>query len=256
MALKDLISQKSALTEEAIEQIVSDYVRYDPDAKEIHVTPAFGQLGNRAKVQVYLVAMLGWAFLLDDPIPVELKPGALEEHLNIQGGTLRPLLKDLKDRHLIVSKDGGYTVRSSALSDVAQELGSARPAVAVKAAGATRRKPVMRPKARGSSKNDPVAHDADTSEKQSAKSSETSRRKRPGGGAKTSFGEWVSSGFFDEPRTLAAVQARFHEEAIIIPRTSIPAYLLAAVRGDRLSRKKVDVNGRQRWVYRTKSKKG
>jgi hypothetical protein len=62
----------------------------------------------------------------------------------------------------------------------------------------------------------------------------------------------VASGFFDEPKTLSAVQQRFHEAAIIIPQTSIPTYLLAAVRDDRLSRKKEDVNGRQRWVYRTK----
>lgn len=58
-------------------------------------------------------------------------------------------------------------------------------------------------------------------------------------------------GFFDEGRTLSDVQTRFHEEAIIIPQTSIPSYLLKAVRDNRLSRRKEKLEGKERWVYRT-----
>src|SRR5207249_1411654 len=47
------------------------------------------------------------------------------------------------------------------------------------------------------------------------------------------FNGWIEHGYFDEPRTLANVQKKFQQVGLILPKTSIPQYLLKAVRDGR-----------------------
>lgn len=253
MALKDLVAQKSALAEDAIEQVIKDYVRYDPDDREIAFTPEFASLGNKGKILVYLVAIEGWSFVVDDPVMTETKPADLEDKLGIPGGSLRPTLKDLKDRHLVVSKGAGYSVRASSLSAIQREL-EARSGAAP--APVRRRKTAKREKARAAADTIEDAANGNPGEagKTSVAKEQKKRKSASGGDLKQTFNGWIAEGFFDKPRTLADVQARFHDEAILIPRTSIPTYLLAGVRDRALSRNKQDINGKQLWVYKTKTK--
>ena len=242
MALRDLVAQKAKFTEEAIEAIISDYVRYDIDELDVVFTPNATELSSKAKVLVYLVALQGWEFVQEEAIDVEMTPAQLSERLGIAGGTLRPILKDLKDRNLLAGKSRKYSVRSTGLDAINAELeGQSRP-------GPPRRKS---PSKGGTSQANRGRGSSE--EKQSREKVAPTRRSRsstsPGQKPGEAFNRFVDDGFFDEGRTLAQLLVRMHEQAIMVKQSSLPGYLLAAVRNSRLTREKQDVDGRSVWVY-------
>jgi len=238
MALKDLVAQKSALTEEAIESIISDYVRYDIDEHEVAFTPAAASLSNKAKILVYLVALQGWGFVVDDTVETNTKPADLEDNLGIPGGSLRPLLKDLKDRHFLTVKSGHYLVRASNLTSIEAEVQSLGGDKSTSNSKLTKNR-----RSRKSKPNE--TKEKSISNKRSAGKGNI--------GAKERFYQWIEENFFDDGKVLSDVQKRFHEEAMMVPKTSLPSYLLGAVRNGKLVRSKEDVNGKFLWVYRTKN---
>jgi hypothetical protein len=236
MALKDLIASTSTLTEEAVEALIKDYVRYDVEEKEIAFLPAAARLSGKQKVLVYLVALQGWPIVAKgQEIPTAAKPAHVGERVGIAGGTLRPLLKELKDRHLIVSRGGAYSVRAASLADIKKEMEGQ--GVASKPS---------RPK-RGRKQPEKAAS-TDPKQKRKAASGKS-------GDLTAKFNSWITGGFFQKPRTLGEVRDRFHEQGDIIPRTTIPTYLLAAVRAKppRLTRARADVDGKKVWVYTSPS---
>ena len=215
------------------------------DEKEVAFLPVTSKLSGRQKVLLYLVALQGWPIVAKgQEIPTAAKPAHLGERVGIPGGTLRPLLKDLKDRHLIATKGGAYSVRAASLNDIKAELEGRAP---------TRRppKPTRPATAKGAQANESLK---DTRTKATPAGPKPKRKAATGKGGELvqKFNGWIIEGFFDTPRTLSEVQARFHEQGDIVPRTSIPSYLLAAVRARpaRLVRKKADVSGKDVWVYR------
>lgn len=124
MALKDLVGTKSAQAEEAIEGVVRGFITYDEAAREVVLTPEGMRLANRAKVLVYLTALLGWPFVIDAAVPTDAKPAEIETATGIAGGSLRPLLKEMLEARLLSSTDGRYAVRTTSLAAVAAELAS------------------------------------------------------------------------------------------------------------------------------------
>jgi len=118
MPLKDLTIKGTVLLEKQVEELVSDYVRYDPEAKEIVLLPAANSLKNRAKVLLYLVALQGWPFVTKDPVPTDATPASIEHALHIPGGTLRPILKGLKAAHMVVAKGRSYRIQPAALTHI------------------------------------------------------------------------------------------------------------------------------------------
>jgi hypothetical protein len=243
MALKDLVASKASLAEDVIEQIISDYVRFDADQKEIVLTPDAHGLSNKAKILIYLVALQGWPYVLDEVVPVDAKPGEIEERTNIAGGSLRPLLRDLKDRKIISEKGGRYSVRAVALRTIQDELDG-------KTAGSTSGKRSARRKQKSEEVSE-AATDSASNDDPPSDSKKKSRRSA-GGGVAERFQSWIDSGYFDKPKSLGDVQERFHKEAIIVPQTSLPSYLLKGVRSGQLERDKAEKNGKTVWLYSRK----
>jgi len=118
MPLKDLTIKGTVLREKQIEELVSDYVRYDPDTKEIVLLPAANSLKNNVKILVYLVALQGWPFVIKDPVPTDATPASIEHALHIPGGTLRPILKGFKTSHMVLVKGRSYSIHPAALPHI------------------------------------------------------------------------------------------------------------------------------------------
>jgi hypothetical protein len=234
MALKDLIAQKGTLTESAIEEIVSEYVRYDPESKAIAFVPAAADLSNRAKALVYLVALQGWPFVCDDSISVDAKPGIIGDHIGVPGGTLRPILKELKDRHIIAERNGRYFVRPVSLSTIKSELATAVPAAGIRS--------------RRSRKRNREEVSGNVTRLTRARAGQASVVRKTGG-LSARFNKWIDDGFFKEPKTLADVHRRFHKEGEIIPQSTVSPYLLNAVRSGRLKREESKKDNKHVWTY-------
>lgn len=246
MALKDLLASKTSLAEDVIEQIISDYVRFDPDHKEIVFMPEAHGLSNKSKILTYLVALQGWPYVLDEVVPVDAKPSEIEEHTGIAGGSLRPLLKELKDRNIIAEKGGRYSVRSVALRTIQAELDGMSTGSAPKRSKrrTARPKEEMPENVRLEAVTDGAAAETPSKKKKA--------RGNTGGSIAERFQSWIDEGYFNNAKTLSDVQARFHKEAIIVPQTSLPSYLLKAVRSGQLEREKQEVNGKAVWTYTRK----
>ena len=232
MALKDLIVDGGAVAEDAIEKIISVYVRYEIDPPAIVFTTEGSALGIAAKVIVYSAAVFGWKYVVDEPPVISTKPADLEHALGIPGGTLRPVLKKLKDNHLLAVADGHYSIRASNLTAAARVVSGEKHLAA------------SQPKSKNT-KADDSSVAADTSVKSSAKA-----KKKAGLPIKDSLEALLSEGFFSEFRTLKQIVGRFHELAVIAKATSLSGPVADLVRNKKFERKKVDENGKQVWAYR------
>lgn len=227
MALKDLVAKKSEVAETVIEGIVSKHVRYYTDSMEIGFTPSGAALSGENRILVYLVALLGWQYVTDKPPTVSTKPANLELALGIPGGTLRPLLKSLKDSHLISSDAAGYSICEGNLDAIASVISGEKRLVRRVAATASKPKPKVSNKTARRSASNPIAFNIDV---------------------------WIKDGFFKDARTLHAVHHRLHEHGVIARQTSVSGPLLKAVKQSRLKRQKVMEGSKEVWAYSSAGK--
>lgn len=236
MALKDLIADHRQIAEETIEKIVAPYVRYDPAARKIAWTSQGKSLGSDARILVFLVAVLGWQYVLDEKHEMATKPADLETELGIPGGTLRPILKRLKDSHLLAVMNGHYRVQLANLDTIEAAI-----------AGKTISLP-RKGRGRSGSKAAP-----DNLSEQADSAPHPKKKSRSANQLKTFLTKWMGEGYFVEPRTLPNLQQRYHEHGVIAKQTSLSGLMLDAVRDGLLARTKVDVSGKQMWAYRIRS---
>lgn len=177
---------------------------------------------------------------MDKSRDIATKPADLEGELGIAGGTLRPILKKLKDSHLLVVVDGHYRVQSANLDSIGAAIAgetskAARKGRARKSAGTNQEKPDSQaPNPMGDAKR---------------------RKSRTASGQlKTFLTRWVNEGFFNEPKTLAKLVERYHEHGVITRQTSLSGLVLEAVRECLLARAKIEDGGKQVWGYRARSR--
>jgi hypothetical protein len=223
MPLKDLVAKKSEIAESVIEAIVSKYVRYYTDTLEIGFTSDGAKLSSENKVLVHLVALLGWRYVTENPPVISTKPADLEVALGITGGTLRPLLKNLKDTHLISPSAEGYNIRESNLEAIAAVInGEKKPP--------RRNVPAARKVAKPKKDGVPTKHSI-------------------GNSISPKLDAWMKEGFFKTPRTLRTVYERLHEQGVIAQQTSVSGPLLKAVQQGRLTRRKISEDGKKVWAY-------
>ena len=170
---------------------------------------------------------------MDDPPSISTKPADLEKALGIKGGTLRPILKQLKDNHILASADGHYSIRPSNL------------AAAGHIVRREERVQVSAPKSRRV-KRDKRSAAVDDAAKNNAKP-----KKKTGVPIKASLIGLLHEGFFSEFRTLTRLADRLQELAVNAKKTSLSGPVAELVRDKKLVRKKIKENGRLVWAYRT-----
>lgn len=238
MALKDLVVNHGKIAEEMVEKIITPYVRYDPAAYKIILTPRAKSLAKDAKVLVFLAGVLGWQYVLDEGRHVPTKPADLERELGIAGGTLRPILKKLKDLHLLVVVDGHYRAQPANLDSIQAAIAGETPKAEWKG-GARRPTRINQHEADGETPD--LVGDA------------KKKNRGASGPLKTFLMKWAGDGFFNEPKTLANVLERYHEHGVITKQTSLSGLMLEAVREGLLARTKVNTGGKQVWAYRSRS---
>jgi len=231
MALKDLTIKGSVLTEKQVEDIVSKYVRYDVEERQIHFLPAFTPLKTRDKVLIYLVALNGWPFLSKEPLPTEASPATIGKAINIPGGTLRRILMELKVVHLISATGRLYKVQSAALSQIMEVLRG-------KAGSDIVHRRVASKKSRAKHEGVPAVNE--------------NKGKRTKRNLLEVFNNIIADGFFSQPKVIGELKDRFAEKGLNVPMTTLSRMLLRATKDERLTRKQKEVGKRKIWTYEKK----
>lgn len=233
MALKDLVVDRAALTEQAIENIVKTRAMYDATSREIVLAPSMHDMGPAQKILLYLVANLGWPFLDPTLLPLPAKPGDLERALGIPGGTVRRVLPELRSQRLVRSDDqANYEIQIANIEAVRRVIeGSEKPMAPRRTSTGNRTQPVNEVR----QKVDGVAQ-------------KKTPGKRPSGKLRSIIQELIDDGFFDQKRSVAHVSDRYRELGNMSPSRTISLQLLRAVRAKHLARHSTQ-GGKGGWEY-------
>jgi hypothetical protein len=268
MALKDLVVSHAELTEEQIEGIVASHVRYDPSAPAIVLLPGAASLTNRQRILIYLVALRGWPFVRpEDPPPTGATPSELERALQIPGGSLRPLLKQLRDARLVEESDGRYSVNPVSFPFVQQQIEGVeenpppRPRPRPRARTKAAKRGASSDAAAEGSEDDATEIADDPAQKppdppESKKRVRTATRTRrdatvSGTGPLQRLRGFIAGGYFAQPKSTRDIVAEFAKRGANYKRTDLTRQLITLVRSDELSRDMVhdEQVGRKIWKY-------
>lgn len=256
MALKDLVISQDELTEAQIEKLIEPFLRYDTSARQLVLLPPAAELHNRQRVIAYLIGLLGWPFVLaEDPPGTAMTPAELEEALKIPGGTLRPILKALKDERLIQVQDGQYSVNHVTFPFLREQLQGKAP---------TPQKPRKRRKVKSKQEQqlDPTSEESDKSGRGQEEPSKEGKRSAPkrrgrrdataaGAGPLERVRQLIDEGWFAIPRPVRDIVSELASRGATYRGQDLTRQLQTLAREGELTRSKAPLggSGREVWHY-------
>lgn len=257
MALKDLVVSHAELTEEQIEKIIGNYLRFDTSAETVVLLPSTTSLSSRQRILLYLVGLRGWPFVKpDDTPPTAATPSELEAALQIPGGTLRPILKELKETRLVSVADGRYSVNPVTLPFIEREIANSDGTSVSNTNTARPRKKRKSKSASASEVTQTVGEKSDNVEDEievAPASSDKKFRKRRDASAKggpiVKIRELITEGWFGTPRTVQDILDELRVRGTIYKRTDLTRQMIMLTRARELRRQKQRPAGAKRDLY-------
>ncbi len=232
MALKNHTIDSTKVSEEQIETIIADRIKYDPKNQKVVLLPNARTLSNDRKILLYLVALKGWKFLIEkDTPPEDASPLEITHSTGIPGGSVRPILRGLEDRKIIVTHKGRYEIPSHNLSTIQTLLSKQDPIG-----------PVVTKHSKADSKS------KSTKEAKAKRGSNNSNKPTLGEG----FASLMEKKWFKGGKTINQLKEKLDEMTIFPPIEQLPWHLLNAYRKGNLTRSKQTTDGKKVWVYEQK----
>jgi hypothetical protein len=119
----NLVMPGTSSAEAHVVRIIAPYVRYDLATETVVMLPAALARGDRERILLYLVALLGWRSVKPDSAPAAgARPGELAAALQLGDDQLRRLLDELSAERLIRARDGRYEADAGQLPVIEQLL--------------------------------------------------------------------------------------------------------------------------------------
>jgi hypothetical protein len=120
--LERLVVDQAAADRELLASLLTGRIAVDRASARYSFVPGIRpQLGTRRTVLIALLARKALSLLVEGFVE-PATPRELEAESGIRGGTLRPILKDLKDENLLLKTGDGYLVANHALEFAAAEF--------------------------------------------------------------------------------------------------------------------------------------
>lgn len=260
MALKDLVISQRELTEEQIEELIEPLLRYDASTRQLVLLPPAAELQNRQRVIAYLIGLLGWPLVLpEDPPATAMTPAELAEVLKIPGGSLRPILKALKDERLIQVKDGKYSVSHVTFPFLKEQLQGKAPAP--QKSRKRRKATTMSQEKRRSNLPGEQSEQSGPAQEESSEGVERPAAKRRGTRDATAAGfgplervrQLIGEGWFATPRSVRDIVSELASRGATYRGQDLTRQMQTLVRKRELTRSKAAQggSGREVWHYQT-----
>jgi len=221
MALADLIVTNKVLSEDIIENILKGKVELIQEEHKVLLTREALGFPNRLKILLFLTGAKAWELI--DKTLLTFSPSDLETELNIQGNSIRPILKELADNLFIVNEKGKYRITSKGIYELETLL---------------KRNPD------DSGQPSSIKRVKGKKAKVSASSNLPSKT--------NSIAELIENGFFAIPKESSEIIAELGRMGITMKQTSLPSFLLPLVRNKTMTRDYKEKNKRKVWVYSKK----
>lgn len=218
MALTDLIVTNKVLSEDIIENILKGKVELIQEEHKVFLTREGLGFPNRLKILLFLTGAKAWELI--DKTLLTFSPSDLEKELNIQGNSIRPILKELADNLFIVNEKGKYRITSKGVYELENLLKKSLTDV-----------------------GSPGSIKKIKSKIAKATASSTLPSKT------NSIAELIENGFFASPKEAGEIIAELGRMGVTMKPTSLPSFLLPLVRNKTITRDYKDKNKRKVWVY-------